>query len=85
MLYETLMMLNTKSMVLFGVTPCSLVDRYDRFRINHGHRTSQGKGLHLRVLQWAGSLATSGKTTVRVTPNRVNYVVYKGVRRGAIV
>jgi hypothetical protein len=69
------MMLNTKSMVLFGVTPCSLVDRYESFRINHGRRTSQGKGLHLRVLQWAGSRATSGKTTISVIPHRLNYVV----------
>ena len=75
MIYETLMMLNTKSMVLFGVTPCSLVDKYERFRINHGRPTSQGKGLHLRVLQWAGSRATSGKTTVIILPNRLNYVV----------
>jgi hypothetical protein len=69
------MMLNTKSMVLFGVTPCSLVDRYERFRINHSRRTSQDKGLHLRVLQWADSRATSGKTTVSVIPNRLNYAV----------
>jgi len=60
-IYETFTMLNTKPMVLYGVTPCSLVDRHERFRINRGRRTSQGKVLHLRVLQWAGSRATSGK------------------------
>jgi hypothetical protein len=31
-----IIMFNTKSTSISGVTPCSLVDKYDSFRINHG-------------------------------------------------
>jgi hypothetical protein len=64
MIYEVIWMLNTKYMVLFGVTPCCLVGRYECFRINHSRPNFSRQVLRLRVLQSAGSLDTKVKTTL---------------------
>ena len=61
-------------MILFGVTPCSLVDRYERFRKNTGGTNFSRQRVTPTgiILGW---LAGHKWKNDGVLPNHLNYVV----------